>query len=175
MRRFIGLASVAAVALVLAGCNAETATPKAPAQSAATPSTPTAVNARTAEGRAQLEAMIRDLLTQSATQLAPGFRQDSGIPEMITAINLNQSPNNQQVNLVAGADYRIVGVCDAECNNVDVELIDPSGVVAASDVLPDDVPLVAFRPTIAGTYTIRTHLRTCTVEPCYVGTRVLTR
>lgn len=175
MRRIFGLASVAAVALVLAGCNAETATPKAPAQSAATASTPTQVNARTAEGRAQLEAMIRDLLNQTAAQNATGFRPDTGIPETVTALNVSQSPNNQQVNLVAGAEYRIVGVCDAECNNVDIELIDPSGVVAASDMLPDDVPVVAFRPTAAGTYTIRTHLRTCTVEPCYIGTRVLTR
>ena len=41
---------------------------------------------------------------------------------------------------------RSVGACDADCNNVDIELISMTtcGVVAG-DTLPDDYPVVNFK------------------------------
>jgi hypothetical protein len=79
------------------------------------------------------------------------------------------------VDLVAGTPYRIIGACDNECSNMDIELIDMStGGVVASDMLPDDYPVVDFLPQANGQYVVRMLMQTCTIAPCYAGARVLT-
>ena len=73
-------------------------------------------------------------------------------------------------------EYTVLGACDNDCNNVDVELIDMrTGGVVASDLLPDDYPVVSYTPTANGDYLARLILRTCTTAPCYTGMRLLTR
>ncbi len=78
-----------------------------------------------------------------------------------------------QLHLQAGTPYRIIGACDNECSNVDLELIDASGAVVASDVLPDDYPIVDHTPAEAGIYQIKVMMMTCTLAPCYAGARIL--
>jgi len=69
----------------------------------------------------------------------------------------------------------MLGVCDGDCTNVDIEVIDmETGGVVADDVLPDDFPVVNFAPQADGDYMVRIMLRQCSVAPCYVGARVLT-
>lgn len=199
-----GIAALALV-FALAACNEaqtpsqSTATPSAPAQSApgaagpgdkepkAPPSLPgqlaaagetsesETIDVNTREGRAQLEGLMRAMMDEAAPQLAAGYRADAGLPDQYPLLRLRESPHNWQVSLVAGADYRFVGGCDMDCNNVDLELLDAAGTVVASDTLPDDFPVVTFTPPAAGVYTVRTHLRTCEVEPCMVAVRALTR
>ena len=76
--------------------------------------------------------------------------------------------------LTAGTPYRIVGACDGDCTNVDIELISmTTGGVVASDMLPDDYPVVNFTPPANGQYIVRLLMQQCTVAPCYAGARVL--
>ena len=75
----------------------------------------------------------------------------------------------------AARTYRIVGACDDDCSNLDLELIDVStGGVVASDMLQDDFPVVDFTPQANGRYIVRLLMQTCTVAPCFAGARVLT-
>ncbi|MFZ4121089.1 MAG: hypothetical protein ACOYKM_05430 [Caulobacterales bacterium] len=175
---------VTASLLALVACGQQTA----PAQSAAgagqsaptsasvpgaTPKDGELVDPDTAAGRQQLRDMIGRFLDSASAEHAQGFQRDAGLPDRVEFLQLAQSPDRWQVNLNAGANYRFVGQCDMECGNIDIELFDPSGAVVASDVLPDDVPVVSYRPATAGTYTVATYLRTCTQEPCVVGVRAL--
>lgn len=77
------------------------------------------------------------------------------------------------VSLEAGVRYLVVGACDNECSNVDIQLVDAGGAVVAQDVLADDFPVVDFTPPAAGAYQIRMLMRTCTLAPCYAGARLL--
>jgi hypothetical protein len=70
-------------------------------------------------------------------------------------------------------EYRIIGACDGDCTNVDIELIDSRGGVVASDLLPDDYPVVSYTPSADGVFYARALMQACTVAPCFAGMRVL--
>ncbi|MEX2182528.1 MAG: hypothetical protein WD771_10835 [Gemmatimonadaceae bacterium] len=72
------------------------------------------------------------------------------------------------ISLTAGKTYRIVGFCDADCRDVDIEVLDGSTSVAR-DVLTDDYPIVNFVAGKAARYTIRVIMAACSSEPCYYG------
>jgi hypothetical protein len=83
--------------------------------------------------------------------------------------------NNWPVYLSAGSSYRIVGVCDNDCTDVDLSLEDSNRAVMASDVLNDDLPIVNFAPSTSATYWIRPTMAACNVNPCGYGIVVLVR
>lgn len=72
------------------------------------------------------------------------------------------------VRLNAGATYRIVGVCDNDCSDLDLKLLAGSTSVA-QDVAVDDVPVLTFTPTVTGDYTLQIIMATCSVNPCRFG------
>jgi hypothetical protein len=123
------------------------------------------------EQREQLEALTRSYLDASATNNAQGFGP-SGINDEIASLQPG-ADHRWRVNLRGGVSYRILGVCDNECSDVDIEVLDSSGAVVGSDVLTDDIPIVNVEPRTDTTYNVRIMLKNCTVAPCYVGARVL--
>lgn len=78
-----------------------------------------------------------------------------------------------RVNLQANRRYRIIGACDHDCSNIDIELLDASGRVVAADALPDNYPLVAYAPGVSGIHEIKLVLQGCRLAPCYAGARIL--
>lgn len=120
----------------------------------------------------QLQTLMRSYLDAGAQANAQGFSPAPGISDVIERLQPD-ADHRWNVNLAGGTAYRIIGVCDNECSNVDMELLDGSGAVVQSDVLPDDIPIVNITPSANGRYTVRLILKTCTLAPCYVGGRVL--
>jgi hypothetical protein len=121
---------------------------------------------------AQLEGLIRSYLDSNAQTNAQGFAPAAGVQDQIARLQ-PEGDHRWDVNLAANTPYRIIGVCDNECSNVDMELLDHTGAVVQSDVLPDDIPIINITPTANDRYTVRLILKTCTLAPCYVGGRVL--
>jgi hypothetical protein len=72
-------------------------------------------------------------------------------------------------NLNIGTDYQIMGVCDTDCSDVDLELYGPGGDKIDSDVLDDDAPIVSVTPSKSGSYRIKVMMIKCTAEPCRYG------
>jgi hypothetical protein len=70
------------------------------------------------------------------------------------------------VELTAGMDYEMFGVCDNDCDDMDLVIFDPSGAEVDSDVLSDAVPMVAFVPEESGAYRVAAIMVSCTLEPC---------
>jgi hypothetical protein len=68
-----------------------------------------------------------------------------------------------------GKSYQMVGVCDNDCSDVDLEIYDPSGNKVASDVLDDDTPVVSLQPGKSGTYRIKVMMIKCSADPCRFG------
>lgn len=141
---------------------------------------PTQLNGGSAEKQAaitseqdqQLRGLIGSLLNNYQQNLAQGMTVPAGFSDEITSMQPGHD-YRWQVNLMGGTQYRVLGACDNECNNVDIELIDGSGAVVASDKAPDDKPVVNFTPASNGQYIVRVILQTCTVGPCYVGARIV--
>jgi S1-C subfamily serine protease len=77
--------------------------------------------------------------------------------------------------LEAGVTYRIVGACDRDCTNMDMEVFDPSGVSVGSDLQPNDRPYVEVTPTVSGRFRVHPWVVVCRARPCYGGVRVLKR
>ena len=76
------------------------------------------------------------------------------------------------VRVVAGLDYQFVGVCDNDCGDFDLILLDTSGTDVGADILPDAVPIIEFAARETGEYRMAAHMVECAVEPC--GFRIAT-
>lgn len=77
--------------------------------------------------------------------------------------------------LEAGVTYRIVGACDRDCTNMDMEVFDPAGALVGSDVQPNDRPYVDVTPSESGRFRVHPWVVVCRARPCYGGIRVLKR
>ncbi|MFC1791404.1 hypothetical protein ACFL0I_02940, partial [Gemmatimonadota bacterium] len=69
-------------------------------------------------------------------------------------------------------DFYLVGVCDNECDDLDMWIWDAAGEEVDEDVLTDDVPVLQVSPKAPGRYRIRVKMITCTIEPCAYGFEV---
>jgi len=79
------------------------------------------------------------------------------------------------VTLRAGQDYRIVGVCESRCRDLDLRLLGPNGQLVGQDVLNDAVPVIHVRPSVTGQYTIETVMARCGGAPCWYAFNVYSR
>ncbi len=70
--------------------------------------------------------------------------------------------------LTAGMTYRIVGACDGDCSDLDIEVLDGTTSIA-KDVLADDIPVVTFRAAKSTRYTVKVIMAACSSEPCFFG------
>jgi len=73
------------------------------------------------------------------------------------------------VTLYAGNTYKITGVCDGDCKDIDLALLDSNRNELTSDMLADDVPIMNFTPKNTGQYSIKVLMATCNQDPCYFG------
>lgn len=71
--------------------------------------------------------------------------------------------------LDGGNDYTIIGVCDEDCGDIDLTILDDDDDVVDEDVLEDNYPIVSVSPRGDGAYTINVDMYECDVEPCYFG------
>lgn len=79
------------------------------------------------------------------------------------------------ITLRAGLDYRIVGVCDSSCEDLDLRLYDPNDALIAEDTLQDNVPVIHVRPSVTGAYTIEAIMYRCTAARCWYAFNVYSR
>ncbi len=98
-------------------------------------------------------------------------------PDWIGALRrANQDRQIQHtVELQAGVTYRIVGACDTDCTNMDLEVFDAAGTKVGENLSFDDHPYVELTPEVAGTYRVHPWVVDCRARPCYGGVRVLKR
>jgi hypothetical protein len=74
---------------------------------------------------------------------------------------------NVPAHLQPGIDYRIVGVCDRDCADLDLIVYDPQGAAITQDTSTTSQPVVGVQPAYAGAFTVQVQMYNCTVEPCY--------
>lgn len=69
----------------------------------------------------------------------------------------------------------MIGLCDADCSDFDIELFDGAGREVYSDLETDDVPVVFTTASEAGRYRASVGMVECSVEPCYYGIALYAR
>ncbi len=73
------------------------------------------------------------------------------------------------VTLEAGRTYILMGVCDEDCLDLDMELYDGYGNLISRDDSEDDVPTVEVSVTNGGDFTLQVTMFECNENPCYYG------
>lgn len=74
---------------------------------------------------------------------------------------------NVPINLEAGGEYSIVGVCDGDCGDLDLVLYDQNSVLVSQDNAADATPIVSVSPQWSGPFTVQVVMHNCTVSPCF--------
>lgn len=117
------------------------------------------------------EALISALFGE----LEKNFR-DSGKPMSRVASFQNGLNNGQSrgdiVRLERGKTYWVIGACDEDCSDFDLEVKDANATVVGSDVLDDDAPMVVLENVRGGAYQIQSVMAACSADPCLTGVRV---
>ena len=62
-----------------------------------------------------------------------------------------------------------MGVCDEDCSDIDLSLLDGYGNLVVEDIEVDDAPVIEFTVTASGDFTLGVEMYECSVEPCYYG------
>lgn len=78
------------------------------------------------------------------------------------------------ITLRAGEDYRVLGVCDADCGDLDLRLYS-GGVLVTQDVADDDTPVLSTVAPRTGAYEIDVVMAECDSAPCYYAVNVYGR
>jgi hypothetical protein len=73
------------------------------------------------------------------------------------------------LSLSQGVSYAIIGVCDDDCRDIDLQLYDDNGNLVASDVERDDLPILKIVPRWSARFTIRVSMSRCANSPCRYG------
>ncbi|MDH5805344.1 MAG: hypothetical protein OEZ54_09165 [Gemmatimonadota bacterium] len=125
------------------------------------------VFANAAEAQNEFQRQVR-----SQIEGATGFLESAGYGMSAdpTTGSLNQgSSETFTVRLVGGMEYALVGVCDNDCSDIDLEVFGPNGNSLDSDFEVDDFPVLEFTAPSNGSYTVEVSMPGCSVEPCYYG------
>jgi hypothetical protein len=104
----------------------------------------------------QLEAAARALQQEEFTER--GARHSGGLAEGDSAVIVLQ--------LEAGLQYLVVGVCDEDCSDLDFDITGPTGEQVDEDYELDDTPIVAAEVKTAGGYSLTVSMAGCSVELC---------
>lgn len=119
------------------------------------------------------EQQVRTLLQRASNTTSSGGYVQTHDPYVGS---LREGQNTSwTVRLNAGTEYRIVGVCDHDCSDVDLKLFNPAGTMVSEDVQTDDVPVLSVTPPATREYTVRAIMATCSANPCRYGVGVYGR
>jgi len=74
-----------------------------------------------------------------------------------------------------GYDYRVLGVCDRDCNDLDLGLFDGNGQLLTQDTTTTSQPFIGVQPSYNGNFVIRVNMYNCSVAPCYFAVALYAR
>jgi len=74
---------------------------------------------------------------------------------------------NVPATLQAGMDYRVLGVCDRDCADLDLVVFDSNGTQVGQDTSNTNQPVVAVVPIYSDNFTIQVQMYNCSIAPCY--------
>ena len=126
-----------------------------------------------AAGEDEFDKQVRDQLERGGRDLASkGFRLTH---QIYTGDLKDEQSENVVFELDPGSTYVVVGVCDNDCKDLDLKLVNAAGKEIDTDVEEDDAPVVAVTPAKAERYTVRAIMADCGASPCRYGLGVFAK
>lgn len=115
----------------------------------------------------EFDRQVRAQLEQAAKRLG---QQGYELTHEIHTGTLKQGETEDvEVDLDRNVRYLIVGVCDNDCKDLDLTLLNRSGRETDRDVERDDYPMVAVQPSRDEKFTVRANMAQCSDNPCRYG------
>ncbi|GAN00400.1 hypothetical protein U91I_04066 [alpha proteobacterium U9-1i] len=152
------------IVLGVIGMNMDTTTPTQPVQTVAQTPQVQQPTAPPVQGQS-----YQDQILQRLGQVEQAFASQ-GYAQMAAPVTgqLNQgAAMTHPVTMNVGGEYQIIGVCDNDCADLDLQLLDGYGNVISQDQSTDATPVVSVIPTSSGQFTVNAHMFQCSVQPCY--------
>jgi opacity protein-like surface antigen len=120
-----------------------------------------------------VDRVVREQLEAAADMMrAEGYTQQGGI--RAGALEDGEA-ESLTLELSGGHEYVIMGVCDADCSDLDLVLRDAGGSEVDSDYEVDDVPVVVAEVARNGSYRLTVSMAACSIEPCGYGVAVFAK
>lgn len=120
-----------------------------------------------AVGQDEFERQVREQIETAGKDLeAKGFMLTH---QIFTGALKQGEGESVAFDLDKGATYVVLGVCDADCKDLDLKLLDDGGKELDSDVEEDDVPVVAATTTRKGDHVVQAVMAACSSSPCRYG------
>jgi hypothetical protein len=117
---------------------------------------------------------VREQLMQAAISLGINGSYQLTHNPLVDDLSNNQS-QTFNVNLHSGISYAFMGVCDEDCQDIDLHVYDENGNLINSDTDADDYPLVTVSPRWSGQFQVKVTMANCTASTCYYGMGVFGR
>lgn len=111
---------------------------------------------------------VRAQLMRAAVALNLGGSYELTHDPFVDRLSSNQS-DYVTINLHRGVNYAFVGVCDQDCQDIDLRLYDEGGNLIDSDTGNDDYPYIKVRPRWSGQFKIKVTMARCRANYCYYG------
>ena len=121
--------------------------------------------------RTILEAQLDAVQDRMSTE---GYRPDpkAANTDMIVGVLEAGDDVGLEIELMSGVEYMIMGVCDADCDDLDLVLTDPDGNEITSDALDDAYPVLLFTAPAGGAHILWVTMYDCSISPCSFGYKV---
>jgi hypothetical protein len=87
------------------------------------------------------------------------------------ALNTDESASFTMT-LEGGATYVLTGVCDPDCDALDLALYSPNGYEVDAARSAESAPIVQVAPRETGVYRVRVVMARCSTNPCRYGVAV---
>ncbi|NQY39314.1 MAG: hypothetical protein HRT80_04365 [Henriciella sp.] len=113
---------------------------------------------------------LDDVETRMKPVMESSDRQMLRVGEIISLTDKERNGAYYLTELEPNTNYLIVGVCDGDCGDLDLQIDDPSGTTLDTDVEDDDAPVLEFK-TDADTfyYKLLVDMVTCKTDACFYG------
>lgn len=131
------------------------------------PLTGALVLATTAPIQAQWQQQVAEQIQRAAITMAE--RDYRLIDDSRTGALEVDETTRVSLRFIPGNAYVILGVCDADCTDLDLRLLGPDGEEIDIDVEVDDRPVLALTASDPRPYTVIVSMVTCSEDPCFYG------
>lgn len=128
-----------------------------------------------------LEAQMHRLLVTQQLDTAAAFLRSNGYSVDASAAGRSQVVGllpvggvvYLEIELTANSSYMIIGSCDSDCTDLNLQLTDESGDLIAEDMQDDDVPILEFVAPRTKRYLLGVGMAGCDAEACFFGFQVM--
>lgn len=121
----------------------------------------------------------RAFINTALSKRADYHRTNNGYSRVdgVTKVGLLKNGESTSLDVTLNLDrsYRLVGVCDQQCTDMDMKLYNSGGALVDEDTSTDDIPLVDVSPRTSGSYTMKVTMADCSNASygCYYGVTLL--